>query len=438
MAHYIPGKTLLNPFGGDRMGKRVCTIFLMITLVGILTGCGNDTEGGSKKTLEVALWDENISGAVDASIEEFNKEHPDVEVNVTYTPYANYFTKLRTSIGGGSGPDVFWMNGPNFSEYASYGLIKDLEPFIEEDSDFSKDAYFDSMIDLYSHEDHLYAAPYFSDIVGLFYNKRLFDEAGLEYPDETWTWEDIEEKGDILADQEEGVYGYTAYVVSNQAGYYNLIPQAGGYMIDEDKTHSGFNSPEAQEALTFTQDLIDKGISPSVQTQIENHPRDMFMSGMIAMHPEISVNAEMFYSELGDDLGVAPLPAGKEEGSIAHGIGWAMNGDTEKEELSWDLIKHLTGEKGNQFIAESGFSIPAQESMSDLWVDSMPELDLQVFIDAQEVSFPYPVSQNTIQWQDIEQAEVQGAFLGYKSMKEALDNVAREMDIILESEQINE
>lgn len=146
----------------------------------------------------------------------------------------------------------------------------------------------------------------------------------------------------------------------------------------------------------------------------------------------------MFYSELGDDLGVAPLPAGKEEGSIAHGIGWAMNGDTEEEELAWDLIKHLTGEKGNQFIAESGFSIPAQESMSDLWVDSMPELDLQVFIDAQEVSFPYPVSQNTIQWQDIEQAEIQGAFLGYKSMKEALDNVAREMDIILESEQINE
>ncbi|WP_066189695.1 MULTISPECIES: ABC transporter substrate-binding protein [Gracilibacillus] len=418
------------------MGKSVHVMLWMMVLGVLLVGCGSNA-GSDANTLEVALWDEKISGAVEASIEEFNQEHPDVEVKVTYTPYDNYFTKLRTSLGGGSGPDVFWMNGPNFYEYMSFGLIKDLEPFIEEDSEFSKDVYFDSMIDLYSHEDHLYAAPYFADIVGLFYNKRLFDEAGLDYPDESWTWEDIKEKGELLTDQENGVYGYSASVVSNQAGYYNLIPQAGGYMINEEKTKSGFNSPEAKEAFTFMQDLINEGISPSVQTQIETNPRDLFMSGKIAIHPEISVNTEMFYDELGDDVGIAPLPAGEKEGSIAHGIGWAMNGDTEKEELAWDLIKHLSGEKGNQFIAESGFSIPAQEEMSDLWVDSLPELDLQVFIDAQETSFPYPVSQNTIQWQDVEQAEIQGAFLGYKPLNQALDNVVHEMDLILETEQID-
>ncbi|GAB2567258.1 ABC transporter substrate-binding protein [Gracilibacillus alcaliphilus] len=418
------------------MGKTLHIVLLIVISAVILAGCGTNT-GSDDNTLEVALWDEKISGAVDASIEEFNKEHPDVEVKVTYTPYANYFTKLRTSLGGGSGPDVFWMNGPNFYEYATFGLIKDLEPFIEKDSEFSKDVYFDSVIDLYSHEGHLYAAPYFSDIVGLFYNKRLFDEAGLDYPDETWTWDDIKEKGELLTNKEAGIYGYSASVVSNQAGYYNLIPQAGGYMINEEKTKSGFDSPETREALHFVKDLIDEGIAPTVQTQIESNPRDLFMSGLIAIHPEISVNAEMFYSELGDDLGVAPLPAGKEEATITHGIGWAMNGDTEKEELAWELIKHLSGEKGNQFIAETGFSIPAQEDMSDLWVESIPGLDLQVFIDAQEVAYPYPLSQNTIQWQDIEQAEIQGAFLGYKSIDEALDNVAKEMNLILDTEQID-
>jgi multiple sugar transport system substrate-binding protein len=415
------------------MKKLICFNVLVLMLV-LLAACSSST-GGNKQTIEVALWDENTKEAVNASIKAFNEKHPDVKVNVTYTPWADYWTKLKTSLGGGSGPDVFWMNGPNFYQYSTQGLIKNLEPFIEDDSNFSKDIYFPAVVDLYSLEGDLYAAPYFVDAVGLYYNKTLFDDAGLEYPDESWTWEDIEEVGMKLTDPENGVYGYVAHTVQSQSGYYNLMHQAGGYIISDDKTKSGFNTPEAKEAFNFIQNLIDKGISPSTQTQIETKPEQMFMSGKVAMLPRISVSAAEFEGELGEELGVAPLPKGKQEASIVHGIGWAMNEKTKDQDLAWELIKSLANEDGNRVIAESGFSIPAIKGMSDVWKESLPSLDLQIFIDAQETGVAYPVSKRTAEWQDVETAEIQRAFLGQQTIDEALEKIGTKMDEILEAEQ---
>lgn len=101
-------------------------------------GCSNEDEGSAGKSISLALWDENASEAVDGGIAAFKEKHPDVEVNVTYSPFSQYWTTLRTSIGGGAGPDLFWMNAVNFYQYAEPGLIKNLEPFLESDPDFEK------------------------------------------------------------------------------------------------------------------------------------------------------------------------------------------------------------------------------------------------------------------------------------------------------------
>ncbi|WP_245628044.1 ABC transporter substrate-binding protein [Shouchella shacheensis] len=396
----------------------------------LLGGCSEATTSG-QKTLEVALWDENASDAVNRAIEAFNEKHPEVEVNVTYSPFAQYFTTLRTSIGGGSGPDIFWMNAVNFYEYAEPGLIKNLEPFIAGDDEFSKEDYYESIVELYSYEDQLHGAPYFVDAVGLYYNKELFDQAGIDYPDESWTWEDIETVGAELTDPEEGVYGYAAPIVSNQGGYYNYIPQAGGEIVSEDQQSSGFDSESAKEAFRFMKRIVDKGISPDIKSQIQNDLNQMFMSNRIAMLPAISVMSIEFNEAMGDQIDIAPLPEGEEDTAVVHGISWAMNDHVEDEELAWELMKELTGEAGNEQIAESGFSTPARLDAGDLWLESIPHMNLEVFIDAQETGTPYPLSRNTAEWQRMEQTEIQGAFLGEESIDDTLDQVADEMNRIL-------
>jgi multiple sugar transport system substrate-binding protein len=424
------------------MKKSMLLLLNVVLLTSIFTACSKSTtspggttdkgSSGKKVTLNVALWDENVTDVMKKTIDIYKKDHPEVDVKVTYTPWVDYWSKLKTSLAGKSGPDVFWMNGPNIYRYAADGLVKDIQPMIEADK-VNTDNYTKALVDLYTFKGHLYGMPYFLDAVGLYYNKELFDKAGIKYPDASWDWNTIQTNGAKLTDKQHGVYGYIA-PIANQTGYYNFIAQAGGYVINPDKTKSGFDSPEALSAFHWTADLIKQGISPTGQQQLETEPIQLFGSGKAAMFPAISVNAPQLYKLLGDKLAVAPMPKGKQEATIVHGLSWVMNNNTQHEKEAWDLIKVLSGQEGEKLLADSGFSIPALKGTEDGWIKSIPSLKLQIFTDSLNFGVPYPISKNTAQWQDVESKEIQDAYLGKKSFEEATKNITAKMNDILQKE----
>ncbi|UUZ97268.1 sugar ABC transporter substrate-binding protein [Paenibacillus sp. P25] len=340
---------------------------------------------------------------------------------------------MKTSLAGKSGPDVFWMNGPNIYRYAADGLVKDLQTLIDTDK-LDTGNYTKALVDLYTYKGHLYGLPYFQDSIGLFYNKEIFDKAGVKYPDESWTWDTIQEMGAKLTDKQKGIYGYIA-PIGDQNGYYNFIHQAGGFIISPDKTKSGFDSPEALAAFNWQMDLMKKGISPSGQQQLETEPKQLFGSGKAAMFPAISVSAPELYKPLGDKLAVAPLPKGKQSASIVHGLSWVINSNTPYEKEAWEFIKVLSGKDGEKLLADSGFSMPALKGTEEGWIKSIPSLKLQVFVDSLKNGVAYPVSKNTAEWQDVENKEIQSAFLGKKSFEEATKTVAAKMNEVLAKEQ---
>ncbi|SEG43624.1 sugar ABC transporter substrate-binding protein [Paenibacillus sp. UNC499MF] len=409
-----------------------CAHLALLPLPGC--GSGSDSSGGAGTiTLDLALWDENLSEVIRQSLESYKKDHPNVNVRVTYTPFADYWSKLRTSLAGKSGPDVFWMNGPNFYQYVSANLLKELDPLMAADG-IKKEDYTKTLVDMYSTEGKLYGLPYFLDDIALYYNKELFDEAGIPYPDETWDWDKLKETGAKLTRKDKGQYGYIS-PVTNQDGYYNLIHQAGGYIINDDKTKSGFDLPESIAALNWLKQLSDEGISPDARQQLETEPVQMFGSGKAAMVQAISVKAPELHGMLGDKLGIAPLPGGKRKATIVHGLSWAVNRNTEHEQAAWDLVKALAGEHGSTLLAKSGFSIPAYEKAQAEWLKSIPSLNLQVFVDSIENAAPYPVSKYTAEWQTVETKEILEALRGRKSVEEAAGRIASKMNILLEKEQ---
>ncbi|TJY44031.1 sugar ABC transporter substrate-binding protein [Cohnella pontilimi] len=410
---------------------------VILTVCLLITGCsgksGGDSGGsGGKKTLNIALWDENVKGFLDETIAIYKKDHPDVNVKVTYTPWVDYWTKLRTSLAGKGGPDVFWMNGPNIFAYASSGLIKNLKPLIEKDS-FDTSVYTPALVDLYTYQNDLYGIPYFLDSAALFYNKEIFDKTGVKYPDETWTWDTIMENAPKLTDKQNGVYGFIA-PTSSQNGYYNFIHQAGGYVISPDRKKSGIDSPEALAAFEWMDSFMKNGYSPNAQQQVETEALQMFGSGKAAMFPALSVNSPQLHKMLGDKLAVAPFPAGKQKASIVHGLSWVINNNTANEQEAWELVKVLTSKEGNELLGKSGFSIPAYKGTEEGWLKSIPSLNLKVFVDSLEFGVPYPVSEKTAEWQTVETKELQDAFQGKKPYQAALQTIADKMNQILASE----
>ncbi len=108
----------------------------------------------------------------------FTQENPNITIDVQLTPWETYWTKMKAAATGGAAPDVFWMNGPNYQLYATNGVLAPLDEKIAEDKvDLS--AYPKALVDLYTVDGKHYGLPKDFDTVGLWYNKELFDAAGV-------------------------------------------------------------------------------------------------------------------------------------------------------------------------------------------------------------------------------------------------------------------
>ena len=119
--------------------------------------------------------------------------------------------------------------------------------------------------DSYTYDGTLYGVPKDYTTVVMFYNKAIFERAGVDLPTDEWTWDDFSDAAaDISAALSgEGVYG-AVMPYSGQSAYYNTIFQAGGHVISEDGTSSGYGEPEAIEGIQFITDLVADGSIPEI------------------------------------------------------------------------------------------------------------------------------------------------------------------------------
>lgn len=301
------------------------TMALALGAAGCASGEGSGSADGDKVTVTYGIWDQNQAPALEKIAEDFEADHPDVTVDIQVTPWDQYWTKLQAAAGGGATPDVFWMNGPNFQLYASNGIIA---PLSEHDSAGELDlgAYPESLVDLYTLEDEQYGVPKDFDTIGLWYNKELFDAAGVDYPDESWTWDDLRTAAEKLTDKESGTFAITA-ALEGQQDYYNTIFQAGGQVISEDGTSSGYDDPATVKGLQFWTDLIEAGHSPTLQQMTDTLPLQWFESGKTAMFYGGSWNLAEFKNNeyTVDKVDVAPLPEGEERAVVIHGLANVMS-----------------------------------------------------------------------------------------------------------------
>ncbi len=176
--------------------------------------------------------EENLQTIIDA----FEAENPDITVEVTTLPYGDYGTALQTDLAAGTVSDVFDIEYANYASYQANGVLAPLEVS-------NPEAYRPSLLEAYSTDGTSYALPSSFSTVVLFFNKDLFDAAGLDYPNSDWTWADEEEAALALTDQAAGVWGDHQPVSFYE--FYKVLAQNGGEFLNEDGTAVAFNTPRA-------------------------------------------------------------------------------------------------------------------------------------------------------------------------------------------------
>jgi len=412
---------------------------LMIGLSLFLVACGNTSEGsenGGQTEIVYSIWDPVQDPGMSAVAEAFNEQNDDVQVTVEVTPWDQYWTKLESSAQGGSMPDVFWMHSNEIAEYSEGNVLMDLTDLTESSDTVDLSQFPEELVELYTSGEQILGLPKDYSTIGLWYNKEIFDEAGIDYPDETWTWDTLLDTAIELTDEEEGIYGFLA-PLNREEGYHNLIYQNGGQVLSDDKQESGFRQPETIEAVQWYADLsVEHGVSPTAGQFADNTRMSFFQSGRGAMSFFGSwMSAEIASNDYTNEVAdVTVLPQGEERASIFNGLANSVSASTEHPEEALQFVEFLSSEEGMRIQGEEGSAIPALEGVDASFTEAFPQFNTEVFIEQMDYGVIKPYSRFTTRWEDAENTALIPVFSGESTVDEVSDELIESVENILQSE----
>ncbi|HET6294455.1 MAG TPA: sugar ABC transporter substrate-binding protein [Kribbella sp.] len=408
----------------------------IVVVAALLAGCssgGGTSNSGGPVTITYGIWAGTQTPAMQEIADAFTKENPNITVKIQERPYPEFWSTLQTGAAGGTAPDAFWMLAQQIRPYAVGGQLLDISDAVKNQNvDLAN--YPRAVLDLYDQGDgKLYGLPKDVDTNAVWYNKALFDKAGVAYPAANWTWADFRETAKKLTDPAAGTWGVAA-PLDYQSGYYNSIFQAGGQVISDDGKTSVIDSPEAQAGIKFWTDLQADKSSPTLQQLSDTEAETMFEQGKVAMYVSGAYWALKLYQNktIQAKVDVAPLPTGVKKATVTSGIENVGYAGTKHPEETKKFLLFASGEQAANIQAKSGAVLPAYKGTEKAWMNAMPEFkNLQTFIDALAYSVPLPVQGNAAEWQGLQAKYLTAAWDGKASVADAAAQYADAIDKVL-------
>ncbi len=422
--------------------KRFSIIFAFLALGFLTVSCGG-TSGG-KNVLHYMRWaNPQEEEATREIVEAFEKENPGVKVKMEVLPWGQYWDKLQTMFASGNPPDVFMMSGAMLYDFVNKGNLMDLTSFIEKDTqmqDLLATDFFELPVKTFTVHGRVYGLPRDINTVALYYNKDLFDEKGVAYPDESWTWEEFLDAAKKLTSDEngDGITDSYGFLTRNnmENGWAPFVWTNGGQVLSSDKRKCLLDQAPAVEAIKFLVDLIHfYKVAPTPASAESLGAADPFLSGRIGMNLEGSWMVATYKENAPFSWDVAPIPRSpkaRKRKTSANGTANVMSSKTGNPELAWKFIKFFSSPEAQKLLAKSGTSIPVVKSVaySPVYLDGFPA-HKEVFLKALDYAHDLDFTPRWLEWTRAVTQSFDLAWLGQKSAYKACEEAARKVNEIL-------
>jgi multiple sugar transport system permease protein len=338
------------------------------------------------------------------TIAEFEHDHPGITIKGERVNSGDeYIQKLLLEQAAGLTPDVMFV-GTGYPILAKHGVLRDLSKDVAQDPTVPLSRYYPVTVKFFTQNNKLYALPRDIAPEGLvYYNKKLFDEAGVPYPDNSWRWDYAPhpERGDkdfltatkkltkIGVNGQSSTYGFADNSPEWVMG--NFVYGVGGQFVDntEKPTKLLYNDPKVVKAIQLTADMMYKyNVSPSAvdvaASGVDQH--NLFAQGRVAMYMTGIWEVPKFREEIQNfDWDIAPFPAGPTglRGVTTGGSGYGISATTQYPKESWELLKYIAGPIGLGNLAKAGLAQPAISSLANsrLWLDGKRPVNRKVTIE---------------------------------------------------------
>ncbi|MDX8044617.1 extracellular solute-binding protein [Gracilibacillus sp. S3-1-1] len=447
------------------------TLVLLFLFISVLAGCssGSDENSGASDNGETAGgdWDgqkvkvqligdfsmedstDPITGETTPGLtnlkEEFEKQHPGATVEFILMPWEGYTEKTQSMLTSGDA-DVYQM--PGIADFAAQGILEPLQPYIDEDDEFSTDIFIDQQVEGWkalgpdSSELEIFGLPFFGDARFITYDKKLFDDWGVEYLSDNPTMEEIHDKAAQMTGTNPvtGEQNYGVWFRGDWSSAFTLINAAEG--IDGrwgtgfawDEVEFEFDSPEMLEALNWLldmQELAPEGIV-SNQGNEKWMTQDNNIAIMLSTGPGELVEQTQAQG-LEDRIAIAQEFKNEEGmGGLFAGSPLTIAKDSENKDLAWEWLKFATSDFAQEYFYETGAFPSVKSALEWESVKEHEELLGPVF---EAMATPYIPRYHWAAGQPrfILTSEVESALTGKRSAEEALEKAQKESTEWLEN-----
>lgn len=369
---------------------------------------------------------------------ELFSEETGIAVETRQVAWAELYEQLVVAIAGGLAPDVTSLS--DWAPTLAYqGGLEDLRPYLARGGYDSSDL-LPNALEMWQLPDGFqFGFPFDLDLQALFYNKPIFDNAGLPYPGENMDWTStletarrltIDRDGDGQADQ----YGFSNGHISWDA----FVWANGGNLLTSDLSGSALHEPPARAALEFFREISapDANMAWGEAARFGYpHPPAAFGGGLIAMYPLGAWAPSAFWQDLQTgawrtEFDVTHLPMSPTGGRAVHinGQGIGILAASQNKEAAWEFVKFMAS-PAVQIVSGRGlgqFPILRSVALSDAFiVPGQPPENMRVFVEATEYARPHPRIENWSRVWSIMTREIGSYVAGNQALTPALEAIDR-------------
>ncbi|MGP1397819.1 MAG: extracellular solute-binding protein [Inquilinaceae bacterium] len=339
---------------------------------GLLAAMAAGGMATSAQAVEIEYWQyffEARVDAIDQLIEEFEAENPDITVVHTHFPYADYRTKVAAAIPAGEGPDVVQLFYGWLHDYQEAGLLQPLPEDVFDPATI--EAEFFPMVQAMKTDGQYYALPTAVRSLALFWNKRLFEQAGLDPEVPPATLDELVATATALTERDGAgnmlVEGITAGMTGQDHHWWRevLVRQFGGQPYSDDGTQVTYNDEAGLAALNFYVDLLTE--HEVAEIGFMDEAQAAFKASRAGLHIDGSFRLGALADVRGLEWGVAELPA--HAGVNSNFASYWVNGITSKAEgekldAAVKFLDYLTSDHAMQVWLDTVGELPAKPSVA--------------------------------------------------------------------------
>lgn len=318
----------------------------------------------------------------DKAVAEFEKSHPGVKIEYESGIRKNAYSEwLARKAIHGEMPDVFMVPPSEFYQYASLGILDNLEEEINNDSKFNKNYIYETVFAMGTYQGNQYALPFETVPKLMFVNKTLLEKENIEVPKEDWTWGNLEEIATKVTKDTNGDGHIDQFGITNYS-WIDAMYSNGGNLFNEEGTKSYFANENIVEAVKFVQDLNRK--TQGIETDFED-----FNSGKVAFMPLTFSEYRTYktypyrikkYTSFSWDCIKMPAGPRGENSSELDAVLMSVAKGTKQPKLAWEFLKFLTTDlqtQRNNLIYSQGVS-PLEYVTGSKYTESIIRANMDV------------------------------------------------------------